>query len=88
MFSEDIKKEIVNMAVGIAVLSLVMLIIFALAGFWSMGVLYGTLLGAGYAFVNFDLLAFSVQRASDKNPKAAQGVMGLSYTIRYILTKE
>lgn len=86
MFSEDIKKEILNMAGGILVLSVIMLIIFALAGFWSINALYGCMLGAGYAFFNFVLLAISVQKASVKNPKAAQGVMGLSYTLRYILT--
>lgn len=86
MFSVETKKEIKKMAVGILALTVIMVAAFALAGFFSMGVVYGAALGAGFAFLNFFLLALSVQKAASSSPKAAQGTMGASYLARYFLT--
>lgn len=86
MFSDDTKREIKKIGIGNVILSAVMIAVFAALGKFDVKVLCGTLLGAGYAFMNFVLLAISVQKAAFSLPKTAQGKMGLSYSLRYVLT--
>lgn len=61
---EPVRQETQKIAVGVAVLSAVMLIVFVLIGRFDMTVLWGTLLGGGYAVLNFFLMAMSVQHAA------------------------
>lgn len=86
MFSDAIKKELLNMAIGIIILTILMLVAFSLLGYLDIAVIYGALLGSGFAFLNFTLLGLSVQIAADSKPNKAQGALGLSYAVRFLLT--
>ena len=61
-----VKTETRRIAVGVAVLSALMLMVFALIGRFEMTVLWGTLLGGGYAVLNFFLMALTVQHAAEQ----------------------
>ena len=61
---EATKRETMHIGVGVLGLCLVMNLIFLLCGAWTMRVLWSTLLGGGWAVINFILLAFSVQIAA------------------------
>lgn len=59
-----VRKETRKIAIGTAILSAVMLLVFAGIGQFSLRVVLGTLLGACAAVANFFLLGLSVQRAA------------------------
>ena len=61
-----VKTETRRIAVGVAVLSALMLIVFVLIGRFDWTVLWGTLLGGGYAVLNFFLMALTVQHAAEQ----------------------
>lgn len=61
-----VKQETKKIAVGVAILSAIMLIVFALIKRFDMTVLWGTLLGGGYAVLNFFFMAMSVQHAAEQ----------------------
>ncbi len=63
---EPVKQETKKMAIGVGVLSLLMLFVFAVIGRFEMRVLWGTIYGAGYAVLNFFLMALTVQMAAAK----------------------
>ena len=60
-----VRTETVRIAMGTAFFSLVMLLVFALLDRLDVTVVFGTLLGAGAAVLNFFLMALSVQRAAE-----------------------
>lgn len=59
-----VKQETLKIAVGTAILSALMLIVFALIGKFDYTVFWGTLLGAAFAVGNFFVLGLSVQKAA------------------------
>ena len=61
-----VKQETKKIAVGAAILSLVMIAVFIAIGYFDVTVVWGTLLGAGFAVFNFFLMAMTVQRAADQ----------------------
>ena len=61
-----VKKETGIIALGVAVMSALMVGIFALTGHFDSTVLWGAMLGAALAVGNFFLMGLSVQRAADK----------------------
>ena len=61
-----IKKETLRMGVGVGLLSLVMLGVFAALGRLDWPVVWGTMLGGGFAALNFFLMALGVQLAAEK----------------------
>jgi len=61
-----VKHETARIVVGVAILSAVMLVVFAAIGKFDMSVLWGTLLGGGYAVLNFFLMAMTVQQAAEQ----------------------
>lgn len=61
-----VRQETKKIAVGVMILSAVMLIVFAIIGRFDATVLWGTLLGGGYAVLNFFLMAMSVQHAAEQ----------------------
>ena len=77
------KKDVLKVISGTAVLCVVMDIIFLLIGKFDLAVLWGTLLGFACASLNFCFLAFSVYKAVDKG-KAAGGYIGGSYFLRLL----
>lgn len=61
-----VKQETGKIALGVAVLTMLMVGIFLIIGRFSWAVLFGALLGAAFAIGNFFLMALSVQRAVDR----------------------
>ncbi len=61
-----VKKETGTIAVGVCVLSLMMLAVFAFLRKLDYTVLLGALLGIGAAVANFFLMALSVQKSAEK----------------------
>ena len=66
--SAAVKKETGHIALGVAALTAVMLAIFWIFGAMDASVLWGALLGSGYAVLNFFLLGITVQ-----NGKGGEG---------------
>lgn len=84
---EATKRETLHIGVGVLGLCLVMHLVYALCGAWSLRVLWGSLLGGGWAIVNFVLLAFTVQAAAaEENEKRGKLKMQLSYSVRMLGT--
>ena len=70
---EATKRETLHIAAGTLAFSAVMNGVFALLGRWDLTVLWGTLLGGGFAVLNFFLLGLTVQKmAGDPNEKKRQ----------------
>ena len=59
-----VKKETLRIAVGTLILSVLMIAVFLMTGFFDAGVLWGTLLGSGVTILNFFLLGLSVVQNS------------------------
>ncbi len=75
------KKDILQIVAGTAVLCAVMDIVFFAVGRLDIAVLLGTLIGFTCAVLNFCFLALTVSKAVSKG-KAAGGYMGISYLVR------
>lgn len=60
-----VRKETAKVGLGTAILSVLMIGVFALLGRLDLTVVWGTLLGAGAAMLNFFLMALSVQQAAE-----------------------
>ena len=61
-----VKQETKKIAVGVCLLSALMVGVYLIIGRFSAAVLWGTLLGAAFAALNFFLMALSVQQAAEK----------------------
>lgn len=61
-----VKRETGKIAVGVGLMSVLMLAVYLIIGQFSLAVLLGTLLGAAFAVFNFFLMALSVQQAAEK----------------------
>lgn len=73
-----VRKETAKIGIGTAVLSVIMLLVFALLGRLDWPVVFGTLIGACAAVGNFFLMALSVQQAAEQMngvtvPEAPEG---------------
>lgn len=81
------RRESLHIAVGTLIFSAIMNGVFALLGRWDPTVLWGTLLGGGFAVLNFVLLALSVQKlAAETNEKKGRAWMQMSYQLRMAAT--
>ena len=81
-----VRKETLRFGLGTMICTAVMLLVFFLIGKFDLTVLYGGLLGGGFAVFNFFLLGLSVQRTtSQEDAKKAQAKMQMSYTLRLLL---
>jgi len=61
-----VKKETLKIAVGVGLMSVLMLAVYLIIGQFRLSVLLGTLLGVAFAVGNFFLMAYSVQQAAEK----------------------
>lgn len=61
-----VKKETLRIAAGTILLSVLMVAVFLILGYFDSAVLLGALLGTAVTILNFFLLGLSVQRASEK----------------------
>ncbi len=79
---EAAKRETLHIAVGTLAFSGIMNGVFALMGRWDL-----TLLGGGFAVLNFILLALSVQKlAAETDEKKGRAWMQTSYQMRMLAT--
>lgn len=79
------RQETLHIAMGVAVFSAVMDLVFFFLGRWELPVLWGTLMGGGWAVLNFFLLGLTVQAmVADPNEKRAKLKFQLSYSLRML----
>ena len=78
-------KQTLSILIGSFILACIMTVIFAIFGYFSVGVVWGALLGVFTATLNFFLLALTLEYALGKGARRAQGLMGLSYTVRIVI---
>ena len=63
-----VKAEIKKMALGVSLLTVLMLAVFLIIGKFDLTVLFGAILGCGSAIGNFFLMALTVQKITDDMP--------------------
>lgn len=84
---EATRQETLHIAVGVLGFSVVMDLVFLCLGRWDLSVLWGTLLGGGWAVLNFFLLGLTVQAmVADPDEKRGKMKLQLSYSLRMLLT--
>lgn len=84
---EATRRETGHIALGVLAFSAVMELVFVLLRRWDMGVLWGNLLGGGFAVLNFFLLGLTVQKiAGEQDEKRAKLKLQGSYSLRMLLT--
>ena len=84
MLSKNLFNEVVKMAIGVFSLSVLMVIVFALLGYFDLKVIWGALLGALGCTLNYAFLAYSVQNVVEKEKEMVKGYMSMSYTFRML----
>lgn len=82
---QTVKHETSYIAAVVLILSALMEIVFLVIGQWSYKVLFGNILGAGIAVLNFFLMGLTVQDAVTLDEKQAREKMKLSMTLRSML---
>lgn len=84
---EATRRETGHIALGTLAFSAVMHLVFLALGRWSLGVLWGNLMGGGWAVLNFFLLGLAVQSvAGEKDEKRGKLKLQGSYSLRMLLT--
>lgn len=69
----------------VLLLSVVMQLVFAALDSWSLGVLWGNILGGAGAVLNFFLMGLTIQQALGKSEEDAKAHMKLSQKLRMLL---
>lgn len=85
MIDKNLLSEVKKMAVGVLVLSALMVGVFALCGYFSLQVVLGAILGALTCILNYLILAYCVGRAINKEEKDAKRYMSETYPLRMFL---
>ena len=85
---KDVLRQILVVLLGEAIGTALMIGVFALMGKFSLGVVFGGLIGMAVSFGNFFFLAVSVSLAADKaardeDVQGGQKMIRLSYLLRY-----
>lgn len=84
---EATRRETGHIALGALAFSAVMELVFLAIGRWEPGVLWGNLLGGGFAVCNFFFLGMTVQAiAGETDEKRAKLKLQGSYSLRMLLT--
>lgn len=87
MLSRETLKSIAIISIGSLLLTVVMLIIFAISRNFNSKVILGGIAGAFYSILNFILLAITVEKMLSKEEKAKANLTAeLSYVARFFLT--
>ena len=79
---ETVLKETKFIALSVLILSALMEAIFLIIGEWDITVLFGNLLGGGFAILNFFLMGLTVQNAVTKDEKEAKNTVKVSQVYR------
>lgn len=82
MISKVVLREIKRVGICTAVLTAVMLVVFAIIGKFNTAVLYGALLGFLINYFNFIIMSISVEKSLSKSKAGATSAMGISYFFR------
>ncbi len=80
-----VKKETLNIAIGILVCSAITQIIFIICGKYSLAVFLGSLYGSGITLLNFFLMGLTIQSITKmEDGNMAKKKMQLSYSLRQL----
>ena len=79
---KNLKKEVYKMFIGVFSLAIVMVAVFAISGFFDMGVVWGAIIGSAGCTLNYLFLAYSINNVVKKDPEMIKGYMAMSYTFR------
>ncbi len=82
---ETVVRETIYIASWTLILSAVLESVFLITGLWKPDVLFGNLLSAAGAVLNFFLMGLSVQNALDKEEKDASQLMRFSQSMRMFM---
>ena len=85
MLSKVVLREIKRVAICTVVLTAIMLVVFALAGYFDTAALYGAILGYAVNIINFIIMSISVELSLSKSKAKASSMMGISYFARLAL---
>ena len=80
-----IRRDISYMAMVVVILTVLMEAVFLIIGQWNITVLWGGLLGAATAMLNFILMALAIQKSLSKEEKEAKGAMKVSHSMRMLM---
>lgn len=80
-----IKRDIKYIALVVVILTVLMEAIFLIIGKWDLTVLFGGLLGAATATLNFVLMALGIQKSLEKEEKDAKSAMKVSHAMRMLM---
>lgn len=81
-----VKRETINIAIGIVICSIITQIGFVIFGKYSLAVLLGAIYGGAIALLNFFLMGITVQKIADMDdPNAAKRKMQASYSTRQVM---
>ncbi len=81
-----VKSETLRILVGTAGIGLLAQLVFILIGQWSLPVLLGSVLGGGWAVLNFLLMGITLQNTLGMPEQQARNKMKSSYSLRTGLT--
>ena len=84
LLSKEVLNEVKNMLLMILLFLAIELLLFFFFGYFDLSVVWGGILGAAVSFINFFLLAVTVEISVKKGKGAAQGAMGTSYMLRLL----
>ncbi len=80
-----VKKETINIAIGILICSVITQFIFLIIGRYSLGVLLGSVYGGAVVLLNFFLMGLTVQNATKiADQKEAKKRIQFSYSMRQL----
>ena len=80
-----VKRDTQYIAIVVTILTVLMEAVFLVIGKWDVTVLFGGLMGALTAILNFFLMGLSVVKAVGKEQKDASGTMKLSHSMRMLM---
>ena len=80
-----VKRDIKYIAMVVAILTVLMEAVFLIISQWNVTVLFGGLLGAAAAMLNFVLMAHGVQKSLEKEEKDAKSAMKVSHSMRMLM---
>ena len=82
--TKSVWNDVLKVTLGNFILGFVMILIFALLGYFSIEVVFGALLGCSFVSLSFLSLAISVSKNVEKDPKNAQARVSATYTLRLL----
>lgn len=81
-----VKKETINIAIGILICSVITQMIFLIIGNYNLGVLLGSIYGGVVVLLNFFLMGLTVQNVTKiEDQSEAKKRIQLSYSIRQLV---